>query len=123
VAMKPGKPFLFSRKERCHVFGLPGNPVSAFVTWMMLVRPALLKMMGAADLELPTVTAPTLSALKNPGHRLLFVRGELKKHGFQSIGMQESHALFSLSRCQALVAVEPGAEIAAGEAVNVMLLP
>ncbi len=46
VAIKPGKPFLFGRAGRCCIFGLPGNPVSAFVTFLKFVRPALLKMSG-----------------------------------------------------------------------------
>ena len=53
VAIKPGKPFLFGNIDRCLIFGLPGNPVSAFVTFLQFVRPAILKMMGAADLDLP----------------------------------------------------------------------
>ena len=59
VALKPGKPFLFGRAGRCCIFGLPGNPVSAFVTFLKFVRPALLKMEGAAEefLGLRKVTA------------------------------------------------------------------
>ena len=47
VSVKPGKPFLFGRAGRCAIFGLPGNPVSAFVTFLLFVRPAILRMMGA----------------------------------------------------------------------------
>lgn len=49
LALKPGKPFAFGRIGRSLLFGLPGNPVSAFVTFVLLVRPALLAMMGASD--------------------------------------------------------------------------
>src|SRR5437667_281030 len=52
VAIKPGKPFLFGQLGGCFVFGLPGNPVSAFVTFLQFVRPAILKMMGASNLDL-----------------------------------------------------------------------
>src|SRR6266480_6453179 len=52
VAVKPGKPFLFGKRDRCLIFGLPGNPVSAFVTFLVFVRPALLQMMGGIDLSL-----------------------------------------------------------------------
>ena len=55
VAIKPGKPFLFGQASGCAVFGLPGNPVSAFVTFLQFVRPAILKMMGAKNLDLPKV--------------------------------------------------------------------
>jgi molybdopterin molybdotransferase len=53
VALKPGKPFLFGCVARCPIFGLPGNPVSAFVTFLKFVRPALLKMRGAPDEACP----------------------------------------------------------------------
>src|SRR5262249_25475246 len=43
VAMKPGRPFVFGRRNEKFLFGLPGNPVSAFVTFLVLVRPALLR--------------------------------------------------------------------------------
>ncbi len=49
VSVKPGKPFLFGRAGQCAIFGLPGNPVSAFVTFLLFVRPAILRMMGASD--------------------------------------------------------------------------
>ena len=49
VAIKPGKPFLFGRAGGCAIFGLPGNPVSAFVTFLKFVRPALRKMSGAGE--------------------------------------------------------------------------
>ena len=52
VAVKPGKPFLFGRAGACAIFGLPGNPVSAFVTFLLFVRPALLKLMGANEAAL-----------------------------------------------------------------------
>ena len=47
VSVKPGKPFLFGRAGQCAIFGLPGNPVSAFMTFLLFVRPAILRMMGA----------------------------------------------------------------------------
>src|SRR5438477_10104543 len=56
VAIKPGKPFLFGQLGGCLIFGLPGNPVSAFVTFLQFVRPAILRMMGATDVDLPKMT-------------------------------------------------------------------
>src|SRR6184192_599625 len=69
VAIKPGKPFLFGRAGESAVFGLPGNPVSAFVTFLQFVRPALLKMMGAANLDLQKVIARLTVDLTNDGDR------------------------------------------------------
>ena len=70
VRVQPGKPFLYGRaaprggdRPGAHVFGLPGNPVSAFVTFLLFVRPALLRLMGAADAELPLPSFP------RPGRR------------------------------------------------------
>ena len=54
VAMRPGKPFVFGKLGGKFLFGLPGNPVSAFVTFLVLVRPAILRMQGARDLSLPS---------------------------------------------------------------------
>ena len=49
VSDKPGKPFLFGRAGACAIFGLPGNPVSAFMTFLLFVRPAILRMRGANE--------------------------------------------------------------------------
>ena len=51
VAMKPGRPFVFGRCRGKLLFGLPGNPVSALVTFLLLVRPALLRWQGATDVS------------------------------------------------------------------------
>ena len=54
VKIKPGKPFVFGRLDEKPLFGVPGNPVSAMVTFLVLVRPAILRMQGAEDLDLPS---------------------------------------------------------------------
>ncbi len=78
VAVKPGKPFLFGNIGACFVFGLPGNPVSAFVTFLQFVRPAILRMMGATNLELPQVPAQLAVGLTNDGDRPHYIRGKLE---------------------------------------------
>jgi molybdopterin molybdotransferase len=122
VAIKPGKPFLFGRIGSCAVFGLPGNPVSAFVTFLILVRPALLKMMGASSstATLPSVLAKLAAAADNRGERVHYLRGQLRDGIFQPIGRQESHALYSLSRCNALLRVLPGQKFSAGAEVRIL---
>ncbi|WP_239507341.1 molybdopterin-binding protein, partial [Enterobacter hormaechei] len=50
IAIKPGKPFAYGRVGEAHFIGLPGNPVSSLVTFLVLVRPFLLKLQGAARL-------------------------------------------------------------------------
>jgi molybdopterin molybdotransferase len=119
VAIKPGKPFLFGQVNGCAVFGLPGNPVSAFVTFLQFVRPAILKMMGADDLNLPTVPARLTVDLANEGDRALYVRGRIENGTFAPIGRQESHALFGLSQSNALLRIAVGEALKAGAIVDV----
>src|SRR4051794_15960233 len=82
-----------SRSE-CLVFGLPGNPVSAFVTFLQFVRPAILRMMGAMNPDLPQVPAKLVFDLTNDVDRPHYIRGRLEHKKFTPIGRQESHALF-----------------------------
>jgi molybdopterin molybdotransferase len=121
VAIKPGKPFLFGQVKGCAVFGLPGNPVSAFVTFLQFVRPAILKMMGAGDLNLPKVPAKLALDLTNEGDRPHYVRGRIENGTFASIGRQESHALFGLSQSNALLRIAAGESLRAGEIVDVQI--
>src|SRR6266487_921819 len=119
VAIKPGKPFLFGQLGGCFVFGLPGNPVSAFVTFLQFVRPAILKMMGANDLELPKTPVRLTVDLANEGDRAHYVRGRIDNGTFVPIGRQESHALFGLSQSNALLRVTAGESLSAGAIVDV----
>lgn len=123
VAIKPGKPFLFGRTARCAIFGLPGNPVSSFVTFLKLVRPALRRMAGAAEKHfgLREVPAQLGVDLSNDGHRPHYFRGRLDGGVFSISGRQESHALFGLSRANALLRVDPGARLTNGATVAVEL--
>src|SRR5947207_579742 len=122
VAIKPGKPFLFGKIGECAVFGLPGNPVSAFVTFLQFVRPAILKMMGATSLDLPKVPANLAVDLRNDGDRAHYLRGKLEHGRFNPVGRQESHALFGLSQSNALLRLAPGEKVQCGALVQVELL-
>jgi molybdopterin molybdotransferase len=124
VAVKPGKPFLFGRAGQCAIFGLPGNPVSAFVTFLIFVRPAILRLMGARDdqLALPRVSASLIGDVNNEGDRPHYVRGELRDGKFSVVGRQESHALYGLSRANALLRVSPGERAGSGGTVSVIPL-
>jgi molybdopterin molybdotransferase len=121
VAVKPGKPFLFGNIGECCVFGLPGNPVSAFVTFLQFVRPAILRMMGATNLDLPEVPAKLAVGLSNDGDRPHYIRGRLEQEKFTPVGRQESHALFGLSQANALLRVAVGLSLKADEIVNVQI--
>jgi molybdopterin molybdotransferase len=124
VAVKPGKPFLFGRAGDCAIFGLPGNPVSAFVTFLVFVRPAILRLMGARDdeLSLPQTNAILVGDLNNDGDRPHYVRGKFGAGEFAPIGRQESHALHGLNRANALLRVPAGASFRDGSRVSILPL-
>jgi molybdopterin molybdotransferase len=105
----------------CFVFGLPGNPVSAFVTFLQFVRPAILRMMGATNLDLPMVPAKLEIPLTNEGDRPHYIRGKLERGKFTPVGRQESHALFGLSQANALLRIAVGQSLKADEMVDVQI--
>jgi molybdopterin molybdotransferase len=121
VAIKPGKPFVFGRRDHKFLFGLPGNPVSALVTFLLLVRPALRRWQGAIHV-LPPFTHGTLAeAFVNHGDRRHFVRVRVDENGaVHSSGAQASHLLSSLAAANGLVEVPPNATLAAGTPVRVI---
>lgn len=121
VAIKPGKPFLFGRLGNALVFGLPGNPVSAFVTFLQFVRPAVLRLMGAANLDLQKVPARLTIDLINDGDRAHYFRGRLEHSDFTPVGRQESHALYGLSQSNALFRIASGETRKSGETIEVEL--
>ena len=117
--MKPGKPFYFGAKGEKRVFGLPGNPVSALVTFALLVRPALWRMMGRADAEEETV-ARLGAAIRRDDLRYEFVRATLAGGVATPVEAQGSHMQTGLSFADALVHVPDGvASVEAGETVTV----
>ena len=120
VSVKPGKPFLFGRAGKCAIFGLPGNPVSAFVTFLLFVRPAILKMRGSRKLSLPKQAVRLKEEVKNPGDRPHYLRGRAAEGIFSVVGRQESHALFGLSQANALLRVPPGKTFRSGETVEIL---
>jgi molybdopterin molybdotransferase len=121
VAIKPGKPFLFGQLNECAVFGLPGNPVSAFVTFLQFVRPAILKMMRATNFNLSQVPAKLTVDLTNDSDRAHYIRGRLEHGRFTPVGRQESHALFGLSQSNALLRLALGQSLKADEIVDVQI--
>lgn len=125
IRVKPGKPFLFTHRQEpapLFVFGLPGNPVSAFVTFQLFVRPTLLKWTGAspAELSLPEIKAVLGHDLSNPGDRPHYLRGRLEQGQFQVGGLQRSDALFALSQANALLRLEAAQTLKAGDAVTLL---
>lgn len=121
VAMRPGRPFVFGRLGEKFLFGLPGNPVSAFVTFLLLVRPALRRWQGGRDVTLPTRPGILGGPISNPGDRRHFVRVRVDRDGnVISAGKQASHALASLAAADGLLDVPPATLLAAGTKVSVL---
>jgi molybdopterin molybdotransferase len=123
VAVRPGKPFLFGRLNQKWVFGLPGNPVSAFVTFLLFVRPALLAMQGWRGASVTKTQAILSKSVTNKGERPHYLRGRLEAGRFMPFENQESHALFTLSRTNALMRTGAGEQISENQTVEVILLP
>jgi len=124
IAMRPGKPFLFGTREDKLVFGLPGNPVSAAVTFLLLVRPALLKMRGLVGIELPSVSAEAAEDFVNNGDRPHYMRASLYQDGerwlIRPMPRQGSHVISSIANANALVEVPEATTIPRGHSVRVI---
>ncbi|HYF37547.1 MAG TPA: hypothetical protein VD994_19755, partial [Prosthecobacter sp.] len=114
--------FLFAHRDSRFLFGLPGNPVSSFVTYQLFVRPALLKWMGAREVLPPAVPVRLNGALHNDSDRPHYVRGLLREGRFAAQGLQQSHALFALSQANALLRLEPGADLQSGSMAEALLI-
>jgi molybdopterin molybdotransferase len=130
VLMKPGYPFAFGRFEGGRgplVFGLPGNPVSAMVTFEQYLRPAILKSTGHRAWFRPLVRARLTETLRKKAGRLHFVRVQLAEKGGRieatSTGNQSSGVLRSMVLAQGLMPFPADAtEIRAGAEVRVQLI-
>ena len=130
VEMKPGYPITHGRFEDGAgplVFGLPGNPVSALVTFEQFVRPALLRLAGRSALGRPVVQAVLDEPLRKKAGRLHFVRVTLARRGerwvARSTGNQSSGVLRSMALAQGLLIFPAAAtELAAGSTAEVQVL-
>ncbi len=126
VAMRPGKPMTFGSLGSRPVFGLPGNPVSAMVTFELFVRPALRKMAGHRTLHRPTIQARALAPIPNPGRSRGYLRITLSPcdggFGARLTGEQGSAILRSMVMADGLAVVPPDTTIPAGAEVTVIRL-
>ena len=121
VNMRPGRPFVFGRWREKFLFGLPGNPVSAFVTFLLLVRPAIRKWQGAKATGLPTFPGTLAEPLANANDRRFLMRVVVDASGqVRSAGSQASHIMASLASANGLVDVPAMTTLSAGAVVNVM---
>lgn len=127
VAMKPGKPLVFGAIGDKPVFGLPGNPTSAMISFEQFVRPALLKMMGHVNLFRPLIDATLAEKGPKVSGRLHLVRCKLFEQDGRMMavttGTQSSGALRSMVLADGLMLLNPDdGPFVAGKVVKVQLL-
>jgi len=111
VRMRPGKPLAFGRYRGIPLLGLPGNPVSAMVSFERFARPAILKMAGRRGLERPSVMATVLEELRSDGRESYLraiVSRDTQGYVATTTGSQGSHLMTSLVRANALLVVPEG---------------
>src|SRR3979409_1590147 len=116
IAMKPGRPLAFGRVLNSSFIGLPGNPVSSFVTFLIFVRPFLLKTQGATDVLPRAVAARADFAWPEPDARQEFLRVKWNAQGGLDLyPTQDSAVLTSTAWADGLVDNPAGAAIGRGD--------
>ncbi len=126
VAMQPGMPQAFGHIEGKPYFGLPGNPVSVFVSFEVFIRPALMKMMGRKQLLRPEINAKIDADVSGPKGKLQFARVRVRRgpEGWVAspTGGRGSNLISTVARANGLAMIPVGVETAeAGTEVRVML--
>lgn len=126
LAIKPGKPFAFGKLKHAWFCGLPGNPVSAALTFYQLVQPLLAKLAGHSEWHLPPrLRARALTPLKKAPGRLDFQRGVFSRNAqgeleVNSTGHQGSHVFSSFSQGNCFIVLErERGSVAVGEMVEI----
>jgi len=130
VAMQPGMPQGFGHlgAERTPIFTLPGNPVSAMVSFEVFVRPAIRRMLGAQNVLRPQVTVQTTETVRSSPGKRSFLRAVVEREPggrlvARQAGGQGSHVLSSMAAANALLVVpEQATEVAAGASLTALLL-
>jgi molybdopterin molybdotransferase len=129
IAMQPGMPQGFGTigPDKIPFFGLPGNPVSSYVSFEVFVRPALRRMLGVEPIMRPVVRARVTEALRSPPGRRSYLRAWLSveqgAYTVRPIGGAGSHLIASLAAANALIVVpEASTEVDSGSAVSVLML-
>lgn len=125
VKVKPGKPFVYGHHpDGTPVFGLPGNPVSAFVTFNLFVKPVIRALLGHGDrcLSENQIEGLAESAMSNQGDRPHYLRGIYEAGKIRLSGTQQSHAIFGLSQANCLVRLNPGQVVETGEMVEGIMI-
>ncbi len=127
ISMKPGKPLAYGKVGDADFIGLPGNPVSAFVTFLLMARPFLLKRMGVADTSLRYLTATAGFDWTRPDRRREFLRVRLERNAadqdiLQLWPNQGSGVMSSLAWAGGVVDLPPDTKIQAGDQLRYLSL-
>jgi molybdopterin molybdotransferase len=128
VAIKPAKPFAFGTLDGVPVFGLPGNPVSSLVSFELLARPALRRMMGHRHVARPSLVGVTDTDVhRQVDGKVHFVRvtgafADDGRYHVRPVGAQGSHQLAATALADALVVLPDGPGVPAGADVAVLML-
>ena len=123
LAIKPGKPFAYGQVGAAHFLGLPGNPVSSFVTFLLLVRPFILKLQGASQLAPESIAMPAHFDWTKADKRREFLRVRRNSAGgLDLFANQSSGVLTSAVWADGLVDNPAGQTIAHGDSVQFMPL-
>ncbi|MFH8379356.1 gephyrin-like molybdotransferase Glp [Kitasatospora sp. NPDC018058] len=128
LRMQPGKPQGFGRiggAAGVPLLALPGNPVSAYISFELFVRPVIRTMLGSADVHRPVVRALCPTALRSPAGRRQFLRGRYSAADgtVEPVGGAGSHLVGALAKADCLITVpEDVTELPAGSEVDVVLL-
>jgi len=118
IAMKPGKPLAFGSAGGAHFLGLPGNPVAAFIGFLIFARPFILRLQGARDVRPAPLMLRADFQVDRPDQRLEFLRARVNAAGaLELLPHQGSAILGSAVGADGLVLRAPGQPIARGDAV------
>lgn len=125
IRQKPGKPLFVGRRDNTLIFGLPGNPVSAFMCFTNYVRPVLASLQGTKSIH-HTLTAQSSHQLVNKSKRTNFVRVTVKDRPNEiaittEAARQGSHMLSSIVDADGYIVIQPGDVIEPGQLVEVVL--
>lgn len=119
IAIKPGKPFAYGSVGAAHFIGLPGNPVSSLITFLLLVRPFIRKLQGATDAAMQSIAVPAHFDWARADKRREFLRVRLNpKGGLDLFPNQSSGVLTSAVWGDGLVDNPPGHSISHGDMVR-----
>ncbi len=121
VRMKPGKPLAYGQLGGKPFLGLPGNPVAAYVSFELFARPIILRQLGHATLDKPTIRARLAERVRNGGGRQHYVRALVTAGPDGPIvrptGEQGSGVLTALTRANGLIVIPEGVEALAADAL------